>query len=104
MPPNPKRKSYPWFDNYNRKDNENYRKNEYEEKNNNKIVNIREMEIQRAIRMIHKINDIYEPLIDIIEYQKVIFIAIELHGIKGTEILLKMVDQNLSIGFKRCKL
>ncbi len=104
MPPNPKRKRYSWFDDYRRWDYEDLSDEDYseefEENSYKQPRNRREMEIQRAIKMAHRVRDVYHPLIDVIEYSKIIIVAAELHGVKGCEIMLKIVGQALTIGYK----
>jgi HSP20 family molecular chaperone IbpA len=108
MPPNHNRKNYPWFDDHYKKNDEefdeDYYKEDFEEIDKKKPKSIREMEIQKAIRMIHRIREVYDPLVDIIECPKIIIVAVELQGVKGYNITLKMVEQTLTIGFKRNKI
>lgn len=110
MPPDPRRKRYPWFNDPRRWDYEDWPNESDEDSFENKYVrdryigrprNRREMEVQKAIRMIHKVRDLYDPLIDVIEYSESIIVAAELHGVRIYNIALKIVDQALTIGFKR---
>ncbi|MGC8849668.1 MAG: Hsp20/alpha crystallin family protein [Candidatus Bathyarchaeia archaeon] len=115
MPPDPRRRRQPWFHDPNRWDYEDWpNESDYDEPGDDDLEdryvrdryvqpprNRREMEVQRALRMIHKIRDLYDPLIDVIEYSESIVVAAELHGVKTYNIALKVVDRSLTIGFKR---
>ncbi|MBS7645144.1 MAG: Hsp20/alpha crystallin family protein [Candidatus Bathyarchaeia archaeon] len=115
MPPDPRRRRYPWFSDPNRWDYEDWPDEpDYDEPGGGGLEdrymreryiqpprNRREMEVQRALRMIHKIRDLYDPLIDVIEYSESIVVAAELHGVRTYNIAVKIVDRSLTIGFKR---
>ena len=110
MPPDPRRKRYPWFNDPHRWDHEDWSgepdEDSFEDRYQRDLYirqprNRREIEVQKAIRMIRKVRDLYDPLIDVIEYSESIIVAAELHGVKIYNIALKIVDQALTIGFKR---
>ncbi|MEM2122245.1 MAG: Hsp20/alpha crystallin family protein [Candidatus Bathyarchaeia archaeon] len=115
MPPDPRRKRDTWFGDpnrwdyedwpdehdYNESDEEDFESGYMRDKYLRPPRNRREVEVQRALRMIHKIRDLYDPLIDIIEYSENIVVAAELHGVNTYNIAIKIMDRSLTIGFKR---
>jgi HSP20 family molecular chaperone IbpA len=115
MPPDPRRKRHTWFGDPNRWDYEDwpdepdYSESDEDDSEEGYIRerypqpprNRREVEVQRALRMIHRVRDLYDPLMDVIECSESIIVAAELHGVKTYNIAIKIVDRSLTIGFKR---